>query len=306
MEHCGLYFSKANITQAQKYAKRDPFKSAWELLRGNPPTTPLALTQWHGLRYRFDSDQRAGEQAVHDLRGSPPSEHDLSYLDTVMTTLTLAQCIELVRDHPAFSAVQRRQSQEMLAAQVEALNTVEDLHPVERIWLALLNLAAGIVLEDDTMTTDAAQVYRGVVDHGIHPQGFIRQAVEGQKDGGSLLRMLLAVKGLVLMAEAAKHIGADLWGYTNRGVSVVTAALYPLYYYYYPEKWQWDSDIDVEEAQRLFRTHGSYLEPLNAHIGRPTRAIDLILKEIRPVYDIWGGGLLTLSHGVPMRRGIFG
>jgi hypothetical protein len=85
--------------------------------------------------------------------------------------------------------------------------------------------------------------------------------------------------------------------------------LYPLYYYFYPEKWQWNgtnpNTLDQPEVERLFRLHGSFLELLNHHIGQPTRAIDLILKELRPVVDIWGGGIPSLSHGVAIRRGLF-
>jgi hypothetical protein len=309
MEHCGLYFSQVHIKTAQKYAKREPFKQAWEHLRTHQPLDLLSSSQWNGLRYRFDDDKTSGEIAVSNLRDHLllSVEEDTPYIDGVMITLVMAQCFELVRDHPTYSPAAQEQWRETFIQRVSHLNTIatDELLQVERIWQNLMNLAAGIVLEEESIINQAVAYFHSIVDKEIRPQGFLPQAVEG-KDGGSLLRMLLSVKGLVLMAEAAKQIDIDLWSIQNRGVSVVTAALYPLYYYYYPEKWQWDEGIELEEAQRLFKLHGSYLEPLNLHIGRETRAIDLILKEIRPIYDLWGGGLMTLSHGVPKRRGLFG
>lgn len=311
-QHTGLYFSQNNINQAKKYAKREPFKIAWELLRDQPTLDLPASTQWDGMRYRFEGDEDAGSKAVHDLNdGSAFAlDEDMPYLDGVMETVVLAQSFELIRSHRAFTPSHQAAWRDLLFERTSRLNVANDLLHVEQIWQALMNMAVGIVLEREPIVTDAAHFFRKVVDQDIHPRGYISQAVGGEntaaRDGGSLLRMLLSVKGLVLMAEAAKHIGLELWAYSNRGVSVVTAALYPLYYYYYPEKWQWDEGIEIEAAEQLFKLHGSYLELLNLHLGRPTKAIDLILKEIRPIYDVTGGGLTTLSHGVPLRRGLFG
>jgi hypothetical protein len=106
----------------------------------------------------------------------------------------------------------------------------------------------------------------------------------------------------VLMAEATSHIGIDLWGYSARGVSVVTAASYLLYYYYYPDQWRWDTIAEVE-AKYLFEENGAFLEILN----RRTRPKDLklLLDELRPIYNL-PGGQTTLTHGLPARKGLFG
>jgi hypothetical protein len=124
----------------------------------------------------------------------------------------------------------------------------------------------------------------------------------GDKRG--FFRQLLTAQALVLMAEAAQHVGVDLWGYESRGVSAVTAASYLIFYYYYPQKWRWDKDLVEDDVQPLLRRHAGFLEMV--YRRRPLRDFQVLLKALRPVYDVWGGGLTTLTHGAPLRRGWLG
>jgi hypothetical protein len=165
-----------------------------------------------------------------------------------------------------------------------------------------LNLAAGIVLEDAARLTAGSAIYRDIIDHEVRPEGYLSAAVN-QSGGGSFWRQLMAVNGLVLMAEAASHIGLDLWGYTSRGISVITAASYAIYYYYYPDQWRWDT-LSETDTSALFKAHGGWLEIINRH-ARPKDA-KLLLDDLRPIHDLSGGGLTTLSHALPARRGLFG
>lgn len=317
-DHCGLYFTQQQVITARKETRRAPFQQAWERLDApiSAQAAPLEQALIHALRWRFHENATEGEAAVrlyHTTAQAPLD--DTSLLDGSMYITALAQLYELVRDHPNAAQVSSADGPTLFtqrAQQVESALEADDpqgMAYLERIWAALLVLVTGIVTENDDFCQRAASVYRHIIDHDIRPAGFIPQVVDG-RDGGSLLRMLIALKGLVLMAEAAHHGaqrgGLDLWTYNNRGVSLTTAALYPLYYYYYPEKWQWDDELDPGAVKADFSVHAGYLEPLNRHIGRPTRAIDLILSEIRPIFDPYGGGLLTLSHAVPQRRGLFG
>jgi hypothetical protein len=194
---------------------------------------------------------------------------------------------------------------EFFTARVSTLENSpdKDTH-TEMVWMALLNFAAGVVLEDEALLHKGIEVFKRSVTEDIRPQGFIPKAVDG-KDGGSLYRQILSASALVLMAEAATHAGVDLWDFAVRGVSVVTGAMYPIYYFYTPERWRWDEGISTEEAQNLFRQYGGYLEMLY----RRTRHKDLkpLLQDLRPIYDVRAGGLTTLSHGaVEMKRGLFG
>jgi hypothetical protein len=158
-------------------------------------------------------------------------------------------------------------------------------------------------LEQPERVEAGAEVYRRVIREDIRPDGYIQGAVEGG-NGLGFFRHIVSTQALVLMAEAAKHIGVDLWGFEERGVSVVTAAAYPLYYYYFPQKWRWDKELTEDVAQRTFREHGGFLEMVNHY--RPLHDIGLLLNEWRPVFDVYGGGLTTLTHGGVARRGLFG
>jgi hypothetical protein len=315
-DHCGLYFSEAQVMTARNDARHPPFKQAWKRLDAPLDANADLLEQAmiHALRWRFHKLIGEGETAVGIYhRAGQQAADRLSLLDGCIHTVALAQLFELLRDHPLAEAIPASESINLFIERASQLDTViqsmdtdtQGIAYLERIWAALVMMTAGVVSEDIDLRERAAAVYHHIIDHNIRPAGFIPQLVDG-KDGGSLLRTLIALKGLTLLAEAAQYSGLDLWSYNNRGVSLTTAALYPLYYYFYPEKWQWDSDLDPDTVKADFRTHAGYLEPLNRHIGRPTKAIDLILAEIRPILDPYGGGLLTLSHGVRQRRGLFG
>lgn len=306
MLHCGLYFTPEHIEQARRERNQEPFLSAWLYLRDREQSG-AAEARWCGLRYRFSDDHEAGESAIHALEKFTNNEKSEAntYLDAVFETLVLAQTFEMVREHPAFAADARRRWLEFLATRISTLanSPDKDTH-TEALWMALLNLAGGVVLENEPLIQSGIDEFKRSVTEDIRPQGFIPKAVEG-KDGGSLYRQILSVSALALMAEAATHAGVDLWEYSVRGVSVVTGAMYPIYYFYTPEKWQWDAGISVEEAQNLFRQYGGYLEMLY----RRTRHKDLkpLLQDLRPIYDPRAGGLTTLTHGVvEKRRGLFG
>jgi hypothetical protein len=225
----------------------------------------------------------------------------MTYVDALQETLTEAHAFEMLRDHAAIadnistflSAFEQRMAY---------LNNLEyDRSYIEAALLAQVNLVAGIVLERDDLFEYGATVYKRIVQEDIHPQGYIPKAVDAN-DGGGLLRQMIVVGTLVQMAEAAQHVGVDLWGFSYRGVSVMTGFSYLLYYYFFPEKWRWDSNVTNEP----FREYGAYLEFVN----RRTYPKDLkpILDELRPMFDACAGGLTTLSHGMAGRpkRGLFG
>ncbi len=306
--HCGLYFTEEQVQQAQRARDSEPYLSAYLFLREREQRG-IAAAQWYGLRYRFDDNADAGERAVEKLQDGidEPLSDDLPYLDAIAETLMLAQSFEMTRDHPAWSVEAQTRWINRYSDRVNQLSSspYNDTQ-VENLWLAALVLVTGIVLERDEIMQAGIEVFQRTVDNEISPRGHILKAVEGQ-DGGSLYRQILSASALVLMAEAASHCGIDLWSYNNRGVSVVTAAVYPIYYFYTPDQWTWDEGITLDEAQLLFRRYGGYLEMVNRKTGY--RDLKPLLEDLRPIYDPHGGGLTTLTHGVavkPKRRGLFG
>jgi hypothetical protein len=306
-QHTGIYFTGEHIQQAQRQRHTEPYSAAWTQLCELPESDGLITAQLNGLRYRFAADDDAGEKTVNLLRhGDINIGEDTIYIEAVAVTLTLAQCFEMVRDHLAFPLASQNAWLEAFATRVEQLNrpAYELLH-FEHLWLNLLNLVAGIVLEQEDRFREAVKTYKTSIQYDIHPEGYIHKAVEVQ-DGHGLYRMLLSTQALILTAEAAAHAGENLWAYEYRGVSAMTPTPYLLYYYYYPDRWRWDTPLEKDAAQALYRRHAGFWDM--AQRQKPSRDRKILLAELRPIYDVWGGGLTTLTHGgnvEPKRRGLF-
>lgn len=300
--HSGLFFTHEQIQQARKNRGREPIHSAWARLLEQEQTDTPAAVQWDALRYCFNDDRAAGERALSGLLGldwHPAATH----FATLSAALTLAHSFEMLRDHPAFAPKAQAAWLAAFAARVADFNgAAGELAFVETLWLGTLNVAAGIVLERDNWLMAGAALYHQTIGAEVRPEGYLPKAVEGN-DGGSLMRQVLSVAALVLTAEMAGHVGLDLWGYAARGVSVLTACAYPVFYYYYPDKWRWDT-LAQPDAPQVFHQHGGFLEMVNRR-AQP-KDMKMLLDDLRPVYDAGGGGLTTLSHGLPARRGLFG
>ncbi len=220
------------------------------------------------------------------------------------TLFVQAQAFELVRDHPAFSFIERTRWTNLLQDRVNKLSAAPyNKKQVENLWLAVVVMAAAIITEQGDLFEIAAQVLRDVVDNDIRPRGYIVPAVEG--GGGGMYRQVASAAALVLLAEMAQHVGVDLWGYEQRGVSVVTAAIYPMYYYYITDEWGWDENLSVEDVQAIFAPFAGYLEIIKGRTG--LRDLNPLLEDLRPIFTPYAGGLTTLTHGVTLkRRGLFG
>lgn len=314
-QHCGLYFTQAHIKSVQDQKNSDFYAPFWALLQQQTKLSPLDNALWNGFRRRFSGDESAGAHGVNFLKAQGFERPTLAYFEQVGSALAQAQCYELVRDHAAWDG----DDAAWLAgfrAQVEALNQQPDLDYVEALWLNTLNLATGVVLEDGGLFRQAVAVFEAVISGDIHPEGYIPKAIAGRpgndsnNDGNSLLRMLLTCEALILSAEAATHAGVDLWAFNRRGVSVLTPLPYLLYYYYYPEKWRWEKSAiqDYDDVQAMYQRHAGFWEIAQRQSYSPDRAT--LLEALRPVFDVFGGGFTSLSHGGPAPkkglRGLFG
>ncbi len=313
IQHCGLYFTPEHIQQARHQREQEPYPAAWKLLGAYLPANPLVLAQLQGLRYRFSDDAQSGEQAVEILQNDPFTvESNQSYLETVAALVTQAQIFEMVRDHPAWA--NQALWLEAFAGRIQAVEKpLAELAYVDQLWLNLLQMVSSIVLEQEERFQQAVEVFKRVIEHDIHPEGYILKVVDLNEDqknyyGDGLYRMLLSAKALILTAEAASHAGVDLWAYENRGVSAMTPTPYLLYYYYFPEKWRWDDGLTLEATQTLYREHAGMWDIAQRRVFSRDRKV--LLDELRPIYDMWSGGLTTLTHGSVAeqrkRRGWFG
>jgi alginate lyase len=309
-QHCGLYFSAEQVQRARNNRDREPFKTAWAFFDQANSSGDDVL--WSALHYRLNNQKIAGEESVTALQNGFGMDAGQTRYEQLASTVMLAHTFELVRDHPAFdrqAVWQARFTQRVddlvraVAPDSEAVNDLtggESLVAV--IWLGLLHVAAGVVLGDDAHFEAGAAIYRQIIEHHIRPQGYLPAAVEGA-DGGSLERQLLAVSGLALTAEAAAQVGIDLWHYASRGISVVTAASYNVYYYYYPDQWPWDT-VNADQSKWLYKANSPVFEMVNA--WAPLKDVKLLLDELRPLYNPLSGGLTTLTHAFLAKRGLFG
>jgi Alginate lyase len=307
--HYGLYFTVDQVQRAQKNRDREPFKTAWALL--DHPDKPPASSDilWDALHYRLNNQNHAGEESITALQSGFSLDAGQTRFDRLASVVMLAHTYELVRDHPAFSVDAQDEWRTRFAHRVDELTseTVSDVGSsgerfLEHVWLGLMQIAAGIALEEDSRFEAGAAIYREIIDQHVRPEGYVPHAVE-EADEGSLERQLLAVAALVLMAEAAKRVDVDLWNYTSRSISVITAASYCIYYYYYPEQWRWGT-MSEAQAKATCKTYGCFYEIVNAH--HPLKDLKLMLKEMRPLYNPILGGLTTLTHAPPPKRGLFG
>jgi len=313
-QHCGLIFTDTQIQQARLGKQKEPLKAAWEDLHTHQHSDPLAQIQWLGWQYRFNGSIAAGEQAVTALhQAKDTDDQHLPYFDALGRAFVLAQCFEMLRDHPTYEMGQQAQFLDVYFARISQLNErVYEPTLLETLWIAVMNAAAAIVLERPPIFDQVATVYRNVIDTEVHPEGYLPKVVD-YPEAQSLTNQVLAALALSLIAEMGANSGVDLWGYENRGVSALTAVTYPLYYYYYPEKWQWNGEpykpsdgVELETGQQIFRDHPGFMEIADRRYAKPLKAIEMILGELRPVYDFYGGGPLTLAYAKPKRRGLFG
>ncbi len=299
--HCGLFFTPEQVAHAQSNRGQEPFAAAFAAL-ANDSTPDQARPLWLALRFCFLNDPQDGEHAVEALEQhlQTPIGEDSTYLQSVGDTIMAAQAFELLRDHPAFSFVRKAGWLNRFEERINHLSiSPYKSSYVENLWMAALVLVGGIVLEREEVFTIGVEVFQQTIDHDIRPQGYITKAIEGG-DGGALYRQIASVAALTLMAEAALHVGVDLWNYENRGISVKTAAIYPIYYFYTTQKWRWDVDLATDDVQAWFKQFGGYLEILRTRTG--LRDMNPILDDLRPIFSASVGGLTTLTHGESTRR----
>jgi hypothetical protein len=303
IQHSGLYFTHDQIAAARKDRDRVPLQAAWTWLQESVPTDPLSTLMVQSLRCRMQDDAAAGEAAVATLQSGIGFDLTAygSYLEALQVSAALAHAFELVRPHPAWGDQQAHWLHHYteFATQLNALPDGVGL--VEQIWWGHLHLVSGVVLEVPERIEAGAQVYRQVIDQEVRPQGHLPVLVEAA-DAETLQRSFAAVSGLVLMAEAAAHVGVDLWSHHQRGITVVTAAAYLAYYYFYPGQWRWGV-LDEAAIKGLYQSQGAFFEIVNRH----TRLRDsgIMLDELRPFFNPVLGGLTTLTHALPARKGFF-
>lgn len=319
-EHFGLYFGHTAVNDAlENKEKDDDLRSAFQWLMANtgdvvreykpkkgepiiqhkPDLDTLGKLIEAGLRYRFLGDDERGTQAAAELASGIHAEGKLRH--QLMHLIASAQAFELL--HPLMVDTARKQWADNFAQASQSLLNAPKPAYNDKLWQITLQIVAGIVLEDEVLFTSGVDAFKQVIHTDIHPDGYIRPAVEAQT-AKTFMSMTQAVTALTLAAEAATQAGVNLWDYEHREVSVNTPVSYLMFYYFYPERWHWYENLTEEHTHTAFDTYGAFIEIAASH--RNPRGVELFLDEHRPLFSTVAGGLTSLTHFETKRRKKFG
>ena len=327
LPHFGLFFGEGERELARARRTEAPLAAAWAQLERPPATgTPSlpaprdalhSLALWGGMRYRFADDAQAAARSLAILRDLLTGEGPSDYLRAAGQLLARAQTLELLR--PLLGA----EGDALRAAWRAAWQTAPPPREYdEHAWAQLLQLVAGVLLEEEALLEAGAAAFREAIAQDLHPEGYWRPVVGeemGAAPAGSFARQLRATQAYALLAEAAEHVDArwqkspgressrqsesqslqSLWTAHSRHVSIRTAIAYCAYYYFFPEHWRWEAE-PLRESAPYFRQHGAFLEI--ALRRAPVRPLPLLLRELRPLAGVYGGGWTTLTHAAPAGR----
>ena len=307
--HFGLFFGAEERDRARELRAEEPLDRAWAALErplvsitsapaaDEPADSLHSLALWGGMRYRFANDEQAAARSLTILRDLLPAARPADFGQAAGRLLAQAQILELLR--PLLGEEGERLRAVWLAAQA-ALPAATEFD--ERAWVQLLQMVRGVLAEDEAQIEAAVAAYQRAIANDLHPEGYWRPVVGeemGAAPAGSFLRQLRATQAYALLSEAGEHLGGpSLWAAHKRHVSIRTAVAYCAYYYFYPEHWRWEAQPLAETAP-YFRQHGAFLEI--ALRRAPTRPLPLLLRELRPLVGVYGGGWTTLTHAAPPR-----
>jgi len=296
--HFALYYSAESIRSAQEKQENEDFKDAWAQLFNNEPDSQLQQLLWSAYRYRFLVDNNTVTTVINTVTSNTLWIDD-NFINAIQSTLFTAHLFEMTRDHDSWSTSQSNWL-EAFQVRMDQLLTHETDEPLEKVWQITGAIVAGVVLEDESLIKQGQEKFHTLIDNQIHAEGYLKFAVKHRRPDAFIYQDS-AVQALVLAAEAAHHIGIDLWGYESRGVGLPTAVAYQVYYYFFPEKWRWlpedtpeEQHLNQEFMEKHFNEYGAYVEIAQAR-SQPRNGLELVMER-RPMFSVLAG-YTTLSHG---------
>jgi hypothetical protein len=301
MTALGLTFTDRDLETAQQQRANSPYKAAFSALEALEGATPAAQAVIGGFRVRY-LGAPATPAAFDGAMLAAAVKDTASYVDQCAALLAYAQAFQLQRE--GLPPEVRQAWLTAFASQLDAVRQGIGATPslLDVIWRGVAEAAASVILDQPDLLDSATRDYTRVIGEEIHPEGYM-PALVNHSSGGALFRQMMAAKGLVLTAEIASHAGRDLWNVQSRGITARTAAIYAAAYYDYAKSWKWDAPLNPEDTERLYKTHGAFLEILNRQLN--PALLKATLDVLRPLFDPYGGGLTTLSHGQVQQRGWF-
>ena len=291
-----LTFSPAQLALARDNQTREPIADAIAYL-DSPGDDPVTEAYLAASRYLLRDDTEAGHEAAELLENIEVTAAATMVQDSSQALLAWLSAAALLRHHPAWPKLQSARPM-ALAAEFAYMKHATD--PLDKLWHGALNMAVGILLNRETRRQYSADVYRGAIDHIIHPEGFLKGIVDVEDAENTFASQVSGTCALALAAEMAPRADIDLWSYNDRGVTPATAATYLLYYYFYPEQWRWSDGLNRVDTEAVMRREGAFIEIVN--LRSPLREVELLMAELRPLFCAYGGGLTTLTHSIRSPR----
>ena len=297
-DNYGLFFGEKELALAREQRAAAPLAAAWAQLARPPALAERSdalhsLALWGGMRYRLLDDAEAGARGATVLRELASDEAASGYERAAGQLLAQAQAWGLLwplldKDGLALRALWRERWQ--------GLPAPEEYD--DRAWSLLLRAVAAHLFQEGEGLAASALEFRERLARDLHPEGYWRPVVGekmGQARPESFRRQLRTTQAFALLAELAQQGGEALWAAHSRQVSLRTAIAYCAYYHFYPEHWRWEAEpLHEAVAVAAFRQYGAFFEL--AARRAPTRPLPLLLRELRPLFNLYGGGWLTLTH----------
>lgn len=296
-----LLFSESDLQLAREQQDKEPVRAAVSIL-DTEPADPIELAHVLALKYLFRHDAAAGESALELILAQDFDSGASPDLPSIKRQFAWLSVVAMLREHPRRQVAPGLRLPEMAGQIAHQLEPRENDDPLRSAWLGATSMAAAILSEDGAGFQRAAESYRRVVAERIHPEGYFKGIVDIEGATATYEAQFSATCALVLMAEMAGQAGLDLWSFSDRAVSVNTAATYTYYYYFFPERWKWETGLSREITMAIMRGEGAFFEMVNRR--NPLRGGEQLFAEQRPMFSAWGGGLTTLTHALtpPKKR----
>ncbi|MCY3780888.1 MAG: alginate lyase family protein [Chloroflexi bacterium] len=296
-----LFFSDVDLELARDNLDSKPISDALRLLDAQPEDT-LEAAQLLAYKFLFRRDATAGDATIEALNRQDFIAAASLDLPALKRQLGWLSVLAMLRGHRQWRPHAEDSLRVIDSFVQRGLRSGGECDPARLGWQAAASMAAAILTEDNTSFQRACDVYRRIVDEHIHPEGYIKGAVDVDGATETYQAQFSATCALVLIAEMAGQAGVDLWDYDNRAVSANTAAAYTYYYYFFPESWRWEDGLTRETTMAIMRREGAFFEMVNrrGHL----RGVEQLFAEQRPMFSATGGGLTTLTHSLapPKKR----
>ncbi len=283
--HEGLLFDNRDIEFIKTHLDQEPWKTAWSELNSNFHTKnqndscPLS-DKMLMARVLSRTEDSHGIEFIEDYLNSSmqldPTNSLLSPNPKCRDIIMQAMAIERIRQKRPLST---QEHNTFVVPIIESLSSIEEQYSDPKfIWLGAARMAAGVVMEDESVYKRGEKVFLDHLQHFYNKDG--TPVLKTQLD-----QYIVDITGMLVMAEIANHhsdlfYGNDLYhkAYGPKNLKAVCDQLF--------QKVQSHGSENIE--------HWGWLELAAKTYGEPQWLNEL--EKHRPIFDTWTGGPVTLTH----------